>query len=194
VTLSTFLLGALLAVAEPPSAAAPSPAPAQCVTDREALMALNIHAFDQDLNGGWRPIAAREECVDEAADLIRDYRKFVTWRTLILYWHEGQLRAQLGGTEAAIALFEQSRYPPANDEYGWNHYVDATIAFLRQNRPALEAARGRLAKAKIPDFPADWSGSRGPMNLDVVDGLLRCFGRSYKEAYSAEECRPPAPR
>jgi hypothetical protein len=124
------------------------------VTDREALMALNIHAFDQDLNGGWRPIAARDGCVGEAADLIRAYREFVTSRTLILYWHEGQLRAQLGETEAAIALFEQSRYEPADDEYGWNHYVDATIAFLRHDRPALEAARGRLAKQRSRIFPA----------------------------------------
>ncbi len=157
-------------------------------------MALDIHAFDQDLNGGWRPIAQRDGCVDEAADLIRAYREFVTSRTLILYWHEGQLRAELGETEAAIALFERSRREPADDEYGWNHYVDATIAFLRQDRSALEAARGRLAKAKVPDFPADWRGSRGPMNLDVVDGLLSCFGRSYKDAYGAKECRGPAPR
>lgn len=155
------------------------------------MLALGIHAFDQDMNGGWRPLAAREGCAGEAAELIRKYREFVENRTRILYWHEGQLRARIGETERAIELFDRSRRRNS-DEYGWNHYVDATIAFLRRDRSALEAARARLARSTIPE----WERSRPnpqPMNMHVVDRLITCFGRTYQEAYGAAgPCGPEA--
>lgn len=158
------------------------PAPSTpCAVDREAMMALGIDAFDQDMNGGWRPLAQRAECQDVAADLIRDYRAFIVDRTRLLYWHEGQLRAGLGQTAAAIGLFEQARRPDS-DEFGWNHYVDATIAFLRGDRPALLAARTRLAAMRPPPNRTE------PMNLGVVDGFVHCFGQPYREAYGTA-CR-----
>src|SRR4051794_36183667 len=45
-----------------------------CYDDRAALLALDQKAFDQDLAGGWRAVAASPGCELAAADLIRDYR------------------------------------------------------------------------------------------------------------------------
>jgi hypothetical protein len=173
-------------------------APAPCVVDRERLLALDPPAFDQDLAGGWRAVAAREECQSAAADLIRDYRRMHGLNDSILYWHEGQLRALAGQTSAAITLFERSRKGPA-DRFGWDAYVDATIAFLRHDRRALMAARESLASLPRPaDFnPRDPQGHplrlAWPVNLDAVDGLIACFGRPYSQAYGPS-CRAPATR
>ncbi|MFZ8477759.1 hypothetical protein ACO1MN_15985, partial [Staphylococcus aureus] len=71
-------------------------------------------------------------------------------RPSILFWHEGQLRALLGQTDAAVALFDAAREPPANDEIGWNIYVDGSIAFLKHDRAGLQKARDTLAKLPRP--------------------------------------------
>jgi len=61
----------------------------------------------------------------------------------------------------------------------WNLYVDATTAFVQRDREALLLSRHKLATA-----PARyWSGLKAPSNLDVVDGLVRCFERTYADAY-----------
>lgn len=168
-------------------------APDPCAHDRAALLALPVLAFDQDLTGGWRPLADRG-CEAQAADLIRDYRDANKSTQFTLYWHEGQLRADIGQTAAAIALFDRARRPAAEDAIGWNHYADGTIAFLRRNRAGVEAARARLLAVpkpagfdpRRPDGkvrPTAW-----PLNLRVFDGFLRCWGQPYKAAY-----RCPAP-
>ena len=150
-------------------------------------------AFDQDLTGGWRPLAERG-CERAAADLIRDYRTANGSTQFTLFWHEGQLRADAGQTAAAAALFERSRRPAAEDLIGWNHYVGGSIAFLRRDRPGLEAARARLAALPKP-AGFDPRGPDGkprpnawPLNLRVLDGFRRCWGQPYKAAY-----RCPAP-
>ncbi|MEA3060618.1 MAG: hypothetical protein QOJ94_399 [Sphingomonadales bacterium] len=183
-----MLLSLLLAASDPPGTVRGA-----CDVDRAAMLALPERAFDQDLEGGWRPLAARARCRGAAADLIAAYRRAHPAAGPILRWHEGQLRALHGQTGRAIALFERSREP--SDANGWNDYVDATIAFLRHDREALSAARARLAARPKP---ADWAphDSQGrpvpiawPMNLNVVDGLIRCFGKPYDKAYSV--CTAP---
>lgn len=160
---------------------------------------LSEDAFDQDLEGGWRRLAM-QGCEAEAADLIRDYRNAAPRkRSGLLAWHEGQLRAELGQYEAAIKLFESSREPPADDKIGWNFYVDGTIAFLRSNRAGLEQARASLSRVPKPKdapvyrykgkvVPVAW-----PPNLNVLDGMIKCFGRPYKEAYGSKDCRVGKP-
>lgn len=158
-----------------------------CIFNRAALLALDERSFDQDMNGGWRAVARHEECTEIAADLIRDYRETRGSTSTILYWHEGQLRASAGSADEAIRLFEKSR--KADDAFGWNLYVDATIAFLKHDKPALLAARVALANLPRPkDFdPRDAQGNviniPWPLNLSVVDGLITCFDREYKDAY-----------
>ena len=162
-----------------------------CPHDRAALLALGQHAFDQDMNGGWRLIARDGRCTGVTADLIRDYRTIHNITSSILFWHEGQLRANMGATIDAIPLLEQSRLAE-DDRIGWNYYVAATVAFLRNDRLTLEQARSSLAAFPRPkNFPIrrqdgtliDW-----PVNLKVVDGLVKCFGQSYADAYSTK-CR-----
>lgn len=184
-----LLLGLALQTAAPPSASAAG----SCAVDRDAMLALGMNAFDQNHEGGWRTLSERPGCKATAADLIREYREFMEDRIPILYWHEGQLRADLGQNEAAIRLMDRTRRASADERAPWwNPYVDGTIAFLRGDRPALVAARARLAAARRP---ADWPAGRAwPPNLGVVDGLVTCFGRSYHDAYGTPACMPPAPR
>ena len=181
-----FLLAAAVTAAPPVN---------PCAYDRDGLLALDQNAFDQDLKGGWRVLAENPHCYVAAADLIRDYREAHHSTDFILFWHEGQMRADAGQSEAAIGLFEKSR--KAKDLIGWNFYVDGTVAFLRHDRAQLQAARDKLAA--LPK-PADWppTGPDGkpfnfkwPLNLNVLDGFLACFNRSYKEAYGSSTCTEP---
>ncbi|MET4615683.1 hypothetical protein ABIA71_001246 [Stenotrophomonas sp. 2619] len=184
--------------------AAALPAPADdCVVDRAALLALSPDQFDQDLAGGWRPMAEKPACQLPAADLIAAYRaqpKAAGNTTLI--WHEAQLRAQAGQEAQAVALMRQT-YRPAPDAGGWNPYVDASIALIENNKPALVAARAALAavpappEAKVKDGFFSFTLPSGetmkvawPPNLDVVDAFVRCFGQSYRDAIGMA-CRTP---
>jgi hypothetical protein len=169
------------------------PVARDCTYDRSQLMSLDQHSFDQDLDGGWRALAKKDACLVVAADLIRDYREtHSSGFTAILFWHEGELRAQAGDSSAAIGLFERSRLP-VDVSPGWNEYVDATIAFLKKDRPSFDRAREQL---KALPKPSSWARDAGgsempwPPNLDVVEGLATCFTKSYKEAY--ESCRKRA--
>lgn len=178
-------------------AAAPDP----CAHDRDALLALPVEAFDQKLNAGWRPLAGKDGCLPAAADLIAAYRERHAASLRLdqvqgLDHHEGQLRAAAGDYVRAAELIARSRAKdadPANARYG-----DATVAFLRRDRAALMRARAELAA--IPEPPqfakaaADYTAKYGltiswPPNLDVVDGLIACFDKPYREAYEAA-CRP----
>lgn len=189
-------------------AAPPQTAPAGCDYDRARLLALDEAQFDQDMEGGWRALANRPGCGLAAADLLRDYRQAHSSEARILYWHEAQVRAFAGQTQAAIDLMEKSRQPAQANAGGWNEYVDASIAFLRRDRPALDKARQELAAVPFPtdkglpplkngiiDMPMEGGKTmkmRWPPNIDVVDGFVNCFDKSYEQAY-ANACRPPAP-
>jgi hypothetical protein len=172
-----------------------APAADPCAYDRNRLLALDENAFDQNLNGGWRVLAQNPQCELVAAELIRDYRQAHHSSAFILFWHEGQLRADTGQTKEAIALFDQSRRK--NDQSGWNFYVNGTIAFLNHDRQSLLKARQSLAA--LPR-PADWAPFvfngkpvelPWPENLNVLDGLLKCFDQPYQEAYNSENCTRP---
>jgi hypothetical protein len=178
-----FLLAAALAAAPPAD---------PCAYDRDRLLALDQNAFDQDLKGGWRVLAENPRCYVAAADLIRDYREAHHSTDTILFWHEGQMRASARQTAAAIALFEKSR--KTRDSIGWNFYVDGTVAFLRHDRAQLQAARDKLAALPKPaDFhPVGPDGKpfdiKWPPNLNILDGFLTCFDRSYEQAYGTRQC------
>lgn len=166
-------------------------APGQsCGYDRAAMLALDQAHFDQDMTGGWRQLN-NIGCDAEAADLIKLWRETHAERDGILYWHEGQLRANANQTTAAIALFEQARKTRKEDHgFGWNLYVDGTIAFLHHDRKALALARDRLARLPKPAgfAPIGPDGKpltiAWPLNLQVLDGFLACWGRPYKKAYA----------
>ena len=181
---------------------------ASCTYDLAAMLALDESAFDQDLSGnggGWRMLTNQAGCELAAADLIAAYRAAHPGVGPMLSWHEGQLRAFAGQYDRAIPLLKGSRTPAVEDRFGWNSYVDATVAFLKNDRAALEAARKLLSDVPYPGgadtplvegylvIPAHGAQPemriRWPPNLDVVDGLIACFKKPYSEAYGAS-CRP----
>lgn len=171
-----------------------------CISDRAAILALDREQFDRTPGSGWRPIADVDGCEADAAGLIGEYRETRidpddTRAAASLAWHEGQLRAAAGQTERALSLFSTTfRDEIENDaDVAWNHYVSATMAFLTQDRQALDAAHEALAALPEPDFWAEASERTQekygftpvwPSNLNVVERFQKCFDTSYKEAYS----------
>src|SRR5580698_2167733 len=119
---------AAIAHAAPPTVAAP------CQYDRGLQMGLALDAFDQNGSSGWRPLADVPGCKIVAADLIRDYRVAHPpgaddpTKNFLLYFHEGQLRAESGQYGAAIDLFAKAKRPP-QIAYGFNQFADAHVAF-----------------------------------------------------------------
>lgn len=169
-----------------------------CVEDRPALMAMDYWTFDTSAEG-MRSVAEKPGCELAAADLVEDFHAQLRatggpvtmdheGQTIILsengeietlYWHEGQLRALAGQTEAAAALFRKSVKPEDESNLGWNDYVRATLAFVEGDRETLLSEREALASEVRPGHE---------VNLRVVDGLIACFGRSYEAAYGSDEC------
>ena len=143
-------------------------------------------------------------CPQRAASLIAAYRtQPANTGFNLLAWHEAQIRAGLGQADQAVVLMRQSYRPVEQNKGGWNEYVDASIAFLSDDRDGLQQARDALAAVEPPDefkvvdgFFTLKDGEQEhrvawPPNLTVVDGLLRCFGKPYGEAYGSEACRKP---
>ncbi|WBQ12264.1 hypothetical protein L2D00_10455 [Hyphomonadaceae bacterium BL14] len=163
------------------------------------LIGLAPQAFDQDMQGGWRLVARQPGCEPAAAALIEAYLHFAPRLEenafSILRWHAGQMHVSGGDAETAIAWFHAAKKP---GDGPWNAYANATIAFLQGDRDAAEAARAQLATF-VPSEEEQEARRRAmaahpgirfregfvtqPMNLDVVDGLLACWGQPYAQAY-----------
>lgn len=168
-----------------------------CVYDKEAMLVLPPEAFDQDLEGGWRNLSYKPGCKEAAADLLAAYRT-AHWGSLtpaqlhVNYWHEGQLRASLDQRLRAKRLLLAGVNPAITSD-GFQDYALGTVAFLDNDRDALQTARDRLAATPEPEnwaesaarFKARFGAEmKWPINLNVLDSMLACFGRSYDEAYS----------
>ncbi|MGP7795808.1 hypothetical protein [Sphingomonas sp. CLY1604] len=177
-----------------------SPAVGSSCGEESRILNEDIATFDQDPQRGWRSVASQPGCRTKAAELIRIYREMLQMRIDSLVWHEGQILAELGRTSEAIVLFQRAKRPTSmlgQSQDAWNTYADATIAFLKHDLAALKQARQRLAALpaptimqRQPDGTFQPSLSAGPPpNLDVVDGLITCFDRSYAEAYGSSSCR-----
>jgi hypothetical protein len=145
-----------------------------CQYDRAEMLAMDYQTFDQTLNHGWRAVADGLGCDLAAANLIRDYRIANNLPHPMLLWHEGQLRASGGFVSEAVPLMEQAR-PLSTSIPGWNELVDATIAFLRNDRAAFDKAK--IAIEAIPQ--ARFS--------DAVRKLGRCFGMPYMQALACKK-------
>ncbi|MEO0983566.1 MAG: esterase-like activity of phytase family protein [Pseudomonadota bacterium] len=163
-----------------------------CIEDREALLALDEDAFDRDLEGGWRSVAAKDECNAEAADLIEDYRAaYPSAAQGPLMFHEAQLRGLAGQTDRAAAIFREVL--EGDERESSRLYAEASIAILEGDRQALERAYESL-KA-LPE-PPGWSATaedfearhgvrpRWPNNIGVVEGFRDCFDEGYLHAYT----------
>lgn len=170
-----------------------------CSYNAATLLALPFERFDQDLTGGWRALESKG-CPVAAAEVLRRYRDehrpLTDAQRSLLSWHEGQVLAFMGSYQRAIPLLLAGI--PVDDTIGFAHYALGTVAFLQRDKPALLAARARLTAMPKPsdwtdevtvmvnDKPVSFS-TPWPPNVNVLDGLITCFDRPYKQAYS---CRP----
>lgn len=170
-----------------------SPDPPDCPIDQNALLSLTPEKFDQDLMGGWRKLAAKPGCEEAAASLIQKYIEVNADTIPIgslhpMYWHVGQLKAFAGDSEGAIPFLMAGVNPSQRGrDIGFHHYAQGTMAFLDGDLAGLKAARDRLSALPKPDWfatqPAKGRILNWPLNLGVLEGLIRCFGHPYTVAY-----------
>lgn len=169
-----------------------------CRVDPSPYLEMEVDAFDQS-ETGWRGIA-RQRCYAEAADLIglyvADRVEPQHPRYAQLIWHQAQMEAHAGNYDAALALFRQSRaINVAAADPTDTLKADATIAFLEGDIDALHKARAALLDLPEPDGFADAIARfrenypdrpppTWPLNLDILDRLIACFGYSYEVAYA----------
>jgi hypothetical protein len=153
---------------------------------------MSFDAFDQS-DKGWRAIGQKRGCESKAVPIIRDYLSahldLSSDQRSQLLWHEAQLLALDGQYAESVSILRSISESDENQRM----YSAATIAFLTGNKQALLVARSKLASLPKPtDFDAaakSFHDSTGqtlswPINLDVVDALIRCFGSSYRVAYT----------
>jgi len=187
-------LGALAVASSEPSLG-------DCSYDREVELARGAVAFDQTEGQGWRPLYDAK-CYIQAAELLREWQA-VNGENLdstdprsrslaqILVWHEAQMWAFGGRNDMALPMFSRAYREDASvPATAWNSYVDGTLAFLRRDRESLGRAIARLSA--IPK-PSGWDRAVGqdgqpitrpwPQNLDVLQGLSRCWDEPYSAAY-----------
>lgn len=166
---------------------------------RSRLMALSPNEFDQDLTGGWRPVADRAGCELAAATLLKDYidENGIEPDDGAMHWHVGQMLAFAGSDEAAIPWLEMT----PQTEPALQLYVEGTVAFLARDRVALQNAIDSLSAVKVsvaeremkrqflednPDISVPEGFLDEPPNLRVLEGLLGCFEDPYSVAYGCE--------
>jgi len=169
----SFVLGAPIQM----SMTMPAPNPNCEVPAAQARLMLDAtyDDFDQAATGAasWRTLM-NSGCYTGAAKVIVSYleahkAQLTAEQTRTLYFHAGQVTALGGDDRASVPYFEKSRDASATAD--WNAYVDATVAFLKNDRDALAAARDAYAKVAKPGSP----------RLGVINGLLSCLGKPYKD-------------
>ncbi len=195
-----LVIAALAFAVASAQAQTPQKSATDCGVSLGKYMNLTFDEFDQS-PAGWREIADKPGCERAAADLIAKYRdEKISQQVAGLDWHEGQVRAAAGQTAKALDLFRRNvafeKSAPAEQRSEADIlYGEASIAFLEGDRKTLEARRAELAALPMPDGMAEalvkfkekypgQSAPEWPLNLGVVDGLIRCFGKPYAEAYA----------
>lgn len=160
--------------------------------EREVMLNLSFKQFDQQQDGGWRPLYAKQ-CYVQAAALLQAYMKRhpdTVRQQYMLPFHTGQMFALAGHYGQAIDYMRKGYTDWKSETIDWNAFVDANIAFLEHDRSKLLIQRNRISQqpplSEGPGVPAWAVGKR--MNLDVVDGFLACFDKPYADAYG-DKCR-----
>jgi hypothetical protein len=169
-----------------------------CHIDKNQNLKKSFKDFDQDLNNGWRKLSNRE-CFLQSAQLIGQYidknqKTLNNSQIQMLKWHQAQNYANIPDYSSARQILLQLKY----DDEVFEAYRKATIAFLENDFATLKSARYELSIIPRPDgfdqearvFKEKYNKAIiWPPNLDVVDGLIKCFDKPYKIAYSDANCR-----
>lgn len=167
------------------------PGATSCEARADAMLDLSFEAFDQGVDG-WRSLDGRLACPDAAREVLAKYRErhrdsLSPANVSLLTWHEAQVWAAQGEQPTAVRLMKEAAFA---GEPGWQRlYREGSIAFMEGDLARLKAARGALASLPLDPKLKGWDGSEvaWPPNLDVLDGLISCFGKPYSVAYV---CRP----
>ena len=169
------------------------PAADSCEARAAAMLDLSFTAFDQGVDG-WRSLDSSLACSDYADDVLAQYRSrhglgLGPANASLLMWHEAQALAVQGDSARSINLMKHAAFP---GEPRWQQlYRDGSIAFLEGELAQLQTARDRLSRLPRDAslIVADGKAVAWPPNLDVLDGLISCFGKPYSVAYACR--RPP---
>lgn len=156
------------------------------------MLSMSFESFDQGPDG-WRSLDSSLACSAYADDVLAAYRarhgqSLTPANRSLLIWHEAQTKATQGATSDAINLMKRAAFP---GEPEWQQlYREGSIAFLEDDLTRLQVARDTLER--LPAIPqltmSDGTRVTSPPNLDVLDGLISCFGKPYSVAYT---CRSP---
>lgn len=171
----TILATALLAALAAPAAAADCAAlyAQHLATD----LKLPYEQFDQTLGGGFRLLVA-QRCYKESGDLLEAWMGANHSDAESVRWHLAQQRALQGDYPEAIRWARGTL--DLHEDVGkihlhWNDYVLATLAFLQHDKPALMAARERVAAGATVSHGDE-------VNLKFIDSMVKNFDASYEVA------------
>jgi serine/threonine protein kinase len=156
-------------------------------TSDTSLRTLEWQKFDQTPGQYWRQLADVRR-YREAAELIERY---LTLHPELedgaqqinganLHFHAAQCHAFARNKERALEHLKKALHqlPSSNqDSLLWNYYVNGTTFFLLGERDGLISAYEELAKRTPFNDP----------NVVALDRLLAGFGKTYAEAYEANE-------
>ena len=161
-----ILLAALVANSAPDCVVPPA--------EKALQLSLGYAAFDEHPGKhGWRNLGATG-CPEAAVELLEAYvqahgNELSAEQQREAAFHMGQTLALAGREPQSLPYFERAQSADATPE--WRAYVAATIAFLRRDRAALEAAHTAY-EAISPDS----------MRLRVIEGFIACPSESYAKA------------
>lgn len=130
------------------------------------LMSMPSFDFDQSEDGfrkHWRNYDLIKLVIPEYIKV----NKVPDEETKLMHWHLGQMHAS--NDQVQDALSEMKLSFRGNDKT-WDSYVKGTIAFIEKDKTSLNNAIDTL---KSQD---------NQMNLQILEHMLKHFGKSYKEA------------
>lgn len=148
--------------------------------ERALLLAQDWHTFDQSGNGFRRLVTKERYCPQLAGELIVAYLAshpgLSVKERYVSEFHAGQQFAGVNDVARALAHFYRGFNPheDSSSSNRWNAYVRATIAFLEQDRPTLEAS--------LEVLEARQDNRMNAINLRLVRSFVKNFGRTYGEA------------
>lgn len=155
--------------------------PAPSASDPASMNQQSFKEFDQDLDTGWRVLELQMQ-YSQAVDAIKAYQqanvaRLQPWQKASLDYHLGHMYALEGENQQAIAVF---RSVLASGAMGNPTYMQASIAFLSEDRAALLKARETIATTN----PGPWQKG----DLAEVDGMLKYFGQPFEVVFAALGC------
>lgn len=173
---------------------APTPATACALTaeDKAANAKLSFDDFDQK---GVTPATARKlaevGCWAESAEATQHYLLYgppaSEGQQRVLRFHLAQQLANAGRERDAAVVMSSARNPgetlsdPAT--LRWNDFVRGHWAFFTKDKAMLQTSVAALDGG---------TGFGNRLNKALLQGLLKCFDRSYRDAVEAP-CRVPPP-